>query len=687
MAAARSATSLLFPLAMLAITACGDDQGPENIDNPVAGFAITLRAQAGQPVIGADDQLEQTISCSVTLRATASGVGIATWQDATVYWYAGLDRSVPIDSATLAASDVRKSWGDDAIASGETREARWDIGGYSPFAFRFAYRYRAGAGGAVGTVTAMFTCGPDIPSDAALPEVTDLAVEAPPGALEPGDTLTVRYTATSAIGLWETRLVMSGPCDTKQVFGEGLTPTATREVRLPIPSACTLGVPLSVGIGATDAALQERTRLSTMAPVLSDVTPPWVDIRSVPPGGWGSIMPGVGGTYFGGDTITVIFGASDNHALRTLVWEVQPWGFRDSLAVTGNDAGPWIPIVVQNAWAGPIQLRFYARDAVGLVSDTATSDPGLRALPTVERSAVSRTISGEVRDLVIDQRRGVLYLLRPSAQQITILETATLNTSGVVATPAAADDIDLTPGGDSLLLTFSGLRALGVIDLQPASRQTTLLPLTSLDTTLDQRPVLVRTLTNGKVFVRLGGSNPAGWTLLELDLTTGVATTRTDAGIDGNVGAAQMERSHDHTALVLNGPFQKYEVATNSFGPLGTAIPGDVRPSIDEHGDFVSVGLDLYDGSLQFLGEAESMVPANSSSYVPTALSPSGQYVYQSMPGWGILRARVADGVLIDRTRSPLSASFLRVSDDGMLLVEVYDDYGAAAVIRVVDLR
>jgi hypothetical protein len=66
-------------------------------------------------------------------------------------------------------------------------------------------------------------------------------------------------------------------------------------------------------------------------------------------------------------------------------------------------------------------------------------------------------------------------------------------------------------------------------------------------------------------------------------------------------------------------------------------------------------------------------------------LAPSGEYVYQSLQPWGILRSRVADGALVDRTPSPVDATFEQVSADGAFLVQVY--VGSPSVIRVVDLR
>jgi len=678
-------------MAIFAIAACGDDADPGTIVEPNLGLTVRVAASlVSAPTIGTDAELYQYIKCAVTLEATASGVGTATWQDATLYWFAGVDRTVPVDSTPIPVSTVRASWSGDQIRAGDEQQARWEMLAYAPFAIRAAFRYRQGTGGRTYTAATTFTCGPDVPADGiAPPDVATLAVREPGGALEPGDTLTLEYTVTSAIGLWETRVVLGGACSTTMEFGEALLKNVSRTVPLVLPFDCVLGLPVTVGVAAMDAALQERSRAVTPALTVTDVTPPSVYIASVPVTG-GSLVPGVVGTFFVDDSIMVRFAAWDNHALRALVWEVQPHGFRDSLVVTGADVMPWVSIRLRPDWVGPIELRFFARDVSGNVSTVVATIPGdVRVLPTATPPTVQATVPGTVRAAVIDRSRGVLYLLQPDQSHVRVLEMGALATLETIATPVAGLDLDLTPGGDSLILTLPGIRALGIVDLRAATRVVTVVPLTSLDTTVDQTPAFVRTLANGRAFVRLGGGNPDGWTLLELDLATGTESTRTDAGAAGNVSAAEMERSHDHTAVVLAMPgaqLQRYGMAQDAFGTIrGAAVGGPL--SVDLDGQRVGISRYVYDGSLLPLREVESMYPAGSSVYEISVLTPSGEYLYHALPPWGILRSRVSDGALVDRIASPLSPNLLRVSADGTILVELEDTYTGTTRVRVSDLR
>lgn len=678
-------------LALVACAACGADEDRGVIVEPRLGLTVAVATNwVSSPTIGTDAELSQTIACDVSLRATAEGIGTATWQEGTLYWFAGVDRTLPLDSTPLPAATVRESWGADRIAAGDVQEARWQVLAYAPFALGAAFRYREGSDDQTRIAKTTFTCGPDVPAGGVAPPALSLAaVRLPPGPVEPGDTLAVEYTAASTVGLWETRVSVQGPCTTIATFGEPLVRSVTRTVPVVLPAECALGVPVTVVVAAADAALQERSQRLTPGFTLTDVTPPAIGIMSLPATG-GSLITGVAGTYFAADSVVFRFGASDNHELRALIWEVLPHGFRDSLLVSGSAAEPWIPLTLRPEWAGPIELRFSARDAAGNVSAPLVTRPGdVRVLPTRNPPAVDTTVPGAAGELVIDMARGTLYLLQPAQRHIRVMATATLATVEIIPMPGAGLDMDLTPGGDSLMLTLPELRALGVVDLRAAARAVTVVPLTSLDSTLDQMPAFLRTLANGRAFVRLGGGNPDGWTLLELNLATGAETTRADAGVSGNVGAAVLERSQDYTAVVLAMPgteFQKYQMGQDAFGPRRTAAVGG-PPSLDRDGQRVAVSRYVYDGSLLPVREVESMFPPGTSIFEPSALTPSGDYLYHALYPWGVLRSRISDGALVDRIPTPLAPTDLRFSADGTMLVEVQETYAGTVRVRVVDLR
>jgi hypothetical protein len=671
----------LLLMGVVATAACGDDDG--GITGPDSGPVTVTISRVGVYQTGVDDQRQQYITCEVLFRASSEGTESVIWESATLYWYVGADRTLPVDSSFIAASDI---WGEPELPPGVPQESRAEIRAGAPFALRATFRYHARPRGSTRSAEASFTCGPEVPSGGTPePELAGVSIQSLSGALEPGDTIRVRFTASSTIGLWETLVVLRDACELTTLFSEGLAQRTTHDVAIPIPSGCTLGLPLTVGIVALDAALQEQYQVTTLTPALSDLTPPRITVSSSPG------TPGVRGTFFAGDTLSFMFEARDNHDVRALIWEIYPAGIRDSLVVFGPEVSPWIAVPLEDAWVGPLELRFYARDATNLTSDTVTTAPGdVQVRASVTLPSVDGTVPGGVDEVLFDVARGVLYALQQYQSRITVLETLTLGTVETIGLPAPAVDLDLTPGGDSLLLTLPALGALGVVDLGQATRQVVVVPLTSLDSALYQRPIWVRAMANGKAFVRLGGLGQESFRLLQVDLASRTETIRLDAGDQGYIGAARMERSADRTVLVLQGGpglFQRYATATDTFGAPQSATPFDVRPSLDGSGQVTSIGLDLYDTDLRFLREVESKVPPNAAVYVLSALTPSGEYLYQALQPWGILRSRVSDGVLLDRSPSPVDAWNMRISDDGAFLAQVQNTSAGTARIRVVDLR
>lgn len=393
----------------------------------------------------------------------------------------------------------------------------------------------------------------------------------------------------------------------------------------------------------------------------TDATPPTLSVSL-------SLQP----VYFVGDTIRGTFSAVDNVQLRWLYWELQPAGIRDSGTVYGTSMYGDIGLRVPAPWIGENTLSFWAVDASGLESDTArTALLAIRALPTITRPTATATVPGEPRGALIDEKRGRVYLLQGNPDGIAFLDASSLAITTTLPLPIQGQDFDFTPGGDSLVVTLAGAAALGVIDLQSATPQLTLLPLPAVDTTR-HLPLHVRTVANGRALVHLSGRVPNTDALLEVDLAGGGQRLRTDAGSAGFVGFGLLESTRDRSALILSGGvdlFQRYESSTDTFGPLRTStVVGP--PAVDASGSHVVVGMDLYDATLMYLRSIEPSDPR------PVALGPAADYVYSSAPDNTVWRTRVTDGKLQDRFRIPIYADRLFVSPGGALLVATLPDYG-----------
>ena len=130
---------------MLALTpaACGDDStGPE----PATDIAVAVLELDG-PAISQEVGGEPRIRCDVTFRATATGTGRANWQDATIRFFVGPDRSRPVDSIFIPATEIHAAWVDTGMDAGTTDESRWYFESGAPFAISADFRYRPSSSG------------------------------------------------------------------------------------------------------------------------------------------------------------------------------------------------------------------------------------------------------------------------------------------------------------------------------------------------------------------------------------------------------------------------------------------------------------------------------------------------------------------------------------------------------------
>lgn len=619
------------------------------------------------------------IACAVDLRAVARGPQGAVWESATFRWYLGPDRATPVDSSIAPASEVRDSWGGD-IAAGATQETRWTITAGIPFSAAIEFRYRP-QGGSSQRATVTFTCGPTIGAGTPPPQITALAVEPPAKDPEPGDTLLVDYSVTSQAGLWLTAATLSGPCEIEQIFFDSLKTTLRRAVRIPIPRECGLNTPITVTIFALDAAAQEVSRRLETQISLVDRSPPTITPLFFPPGG-GSATTSLTGNYFVGDSIHLLLHASDNYALRSFIWEILPTAVRDSVSLSGTGMSRNVFIKIPPEAVGTIQLRLYARDSAGHTSNVVlTATDAIRVYATVARPTDSATVSGEIREIAVDVPRGLIYLLQSNERRLTAVFSATLDIARTIDLPWIPTDLDLSAGGDSLVLVVPSQQALAILDLRSSSPQPSLIPLVGIDTANGQRPWNVRVAANGKAFVAFRGLALGAHTLLEVDLATGQQRVR------GQHDGAELVRSPDASVILLaGGPvfLQRYESATDTFGPRRPPVRSGFA-SLNAGGTRLSVSLDVYDASLDFLRSVES--PFGGPVAAQSAITVDGEDLYMVHWPLGVVRSRVSDGRMMDRTPNPIRPTYIRASPDGTMLITVDSQSGATSRLSTIRLQ
>ena len=440
-----------------------------------------------------------------------------------------------------------------------------------------------------------------------------------------------------------------------------------------LPASCEPGAPVDVTVYATDGVLDRRVRQVSSGFVLVDKTRPWIRAATI-------ARPI--GPYFIGDAVQFDVSAGDNHVVKSIVWEVQPYGVRDSIVAppAGSDARVRIPI--QSSWSGPVELRYFARDAVGLASDTIASTPGTVAIyASIERPTKSMAVEDAregIFDEAVDLARAAVYLMQPGVPRIAVMSLASMTVVATIPLALSPQSIELTPSGDTLLVTFPTLGALGVVDLTRPDRRLELAPIDpKVDTWVPwNKPsstIEVRALSNGKAFVVVP-IDPVSRRLVEVDLATGAQRYRFDVGTGGAIGGGNTEgallsRSVDGSVLsVRTGDcIQRYDTAADQFGPCVRPRTLGAVSSVDATGARFAIGPDVYDAAWRQVNRVE-VFPAGTGW--GSALTPDGREIFLPYAG-GIVRASTTDGRILDRQTSTIRPSRVRVTADGRYVVAV----------------
>jgi hypothetical protein len=147
----------------------------------------------------------------------------------------------------------------------------------------------------------------------------------------------------------------------------------------------------------------------------------------------------------------------------------------------------------------------------------------------------------------------------------------------------------------------------------------------------------------------------------------------------------QLVRSPTGGTIVLNtsSDLQPYDVAGNTFQPEQPEhVFYELLTSVDQAGQHIAVGRDLYDGSATFLRRVRAV--GGDTLRSPTALTPDGTTLFQG-PERRLAETRVSDGVTLSGTKLGIVPRRIRVAPDGSLLV-AYGETPADNRIALIDL-
>lgn len=286
---------------------------------------------------------------------------------------------------------------------------------------------------------------------------------------------------------------------------------------------------------------------------------------------------------------------------------------------------------------GPLRYRtsrlFVGAFAALAACSGSDSAPSITT-PSLSKPAIldSAAVDAPVHDLVHDQKRGVLYLAEPDRGQIAVYSLGT-HAYRPPVTGFDAASMDLSLGGDSLILVSASSAVIGIIDLRATTPHADTVHVQMADS-LGLVGTSLRLLRGNAVFVTM---HPTGiWgcgvgRVFQYDLAAATYTLRTD--VDCVTEAARLVRSIDRTRMLMmldgSSPMMTtlYDEPSDRFSANRLTAEGyGLSGSADSSGKRYLVGSLAIDDQFVF-GSAVGMHLLMGPGGI-SAMSPDGVYAY-----------------------------------------------------------
>ena len=399
-----------------------------------------------------------------------------------------------------------------------------------------------------------------------------------------------------------------------------------------------------------------------------------------------------------GDSVHFAVSGADTRRVAWVGYRLgPPASVQDSIPATGKAFTGTLGVTIPAGWVGASNIIFFARDSAGNLGGTPTGALSVVAMlrrPTVAVTVPTATATG---DAVFDPKRTVLYVSEPDSQRIGVISVTSGSYLSHIAAPGRPVGLDLTPGGDSLVVGLRRSGQLGVVDLRSAAPTMSAVAL-SFDTSGGQRgPDHVRVMANNQAIVTItfnGGG--FGGNVLSYDLVAGTQRKRTDIGFNGGAVTENVPitPTSDRTRMFAMGgccpgEMWVYTAATDSF--VGPTSAGELAypASFNAAGDRFLTFRDLYDGNLNLIAMLMPTGYQTPNGYGPTVISLDGSAAYFGTD-LGYIKIRLPDAAVLEAVRVPRRPTALGLSPDGNTLAVRTDQQGYISPtnrLYLVDLR
>jgi hypothetical protein len=510
------------------------------------------------------------------------------------------------------------------------------------------------------------------------------------GTLEAGDdTIYVRIVATDNTALRTIGYEIRDPSRFQTIRRDSLVIAADTVAALddtlifPLPLFLILpvpdGTPFQGSVFARDTS--GNVAAANLAPMLVRPASPPSATGSVT----GSTRPDSTGVLR--DTLTITVSAAAPRALRYIGYRLTSFvGQGDSVAVTDTSGSHSFHLPIPFAWKDiMLRVEVFARDRLGLFDQKEVAQ--LRVVVFPSRPTQSFRVGQGVADVVLDPARGRVYLMtaldstiQAGQPEVRVFQFSPPGFLPGIFTRWMASGMDLSPGGDSLVMTsFNG--RLGILNLVTLAQDSTDL---IAWTPPNRFPFKVGSTANGKAMISIASGTDPGQ-LVAFDLGSVTQTLRTDVGAAGAIGrAALLARTPDKTRMLVwsssatASEGQLYFAATDSFGvsvPIPAPPVGTRSVSSDAAASRWLVGNQLLDGALTWLRQLGASIYSGTS-----VLSQDGVYAYVAVPE-GVAKFRTSDGVRVELILLQSPPYELKITPDGNTLIAV--GFG----LQIIDLR
>jgi len=486
-------------------------------------------------------------------------------------------------------------------------------------------------------------------SDTTHPAIT-LGIAPQQTIFAPGDSLVLTVTATDPGALTYAVVKVSGAFSAVDSSDAHDVQSYVHAIHLKVPN--TAHIQTLVHIAATAANVGGVVTSDSMASItVADTAHPTVV------GSLTTTHAGAGAAP--GDTLTMSVHATDRKLAYVGYTFGPPANVSDSVATSAQTYDLSARIGVASGWAGSSPYAVFARDSVG--NRTQVAAGVLTVASRTRRPIVSATSPGGVRDAVFDAKRKLVYLSVPDLLSVQVLSTASMTFGAPYQFGASPHGLDLTPGGDSLVVALVQTPNVAIINLNTGAQ-------TTMPVTTGSGPDFLRVSNTNKVLVTItfAGSGYGG-SFIEADLATGA--TRNLKTVTEYVPLAASGNRSRIMALIDDSCCPEeafvYDAASGSIvADAGTISNYFNWVTSDYLGDAYLIQSLLYGPTLR-----------QTSAYVghiynggPSVLAPDGQTGYFA-DSTGFVHARFSDGKVLDTFDLGEPPAGMWLSNDGVTMV------------------